>query len=236
MSHWIISGASRGIGAALAAHLSSEYEVLGMARASENAENIKSKLEGTAGFQFSAVDLRDTEQTAKAVSGFLPRSPERVVLVNCAATWTGGKTTLELSAHDYIDAFTLNFLSAVNAARSTLDHWQVNGKYPLTIVNLGATASTRGGKKTSSFAVSKCALRVYSQSMAKELGPEGVHVCHLIIDGLIDNPRTRGLNEGRESKKYIRQEALIQTIVDLANQPLSCWTFELDLRPYNENW
>lgn len=106
----------------------------------------------------------------------------------------------------------------------------------LTIINVGATASTRGGVQTSPFSVAKSALRIYSQSLAKELGPEGVHVAHLIIDGLIDNERTKGLNPNSPPENFINSVSIAKSIIHVVEQDKSCWTFEWDVRPYNEKW
>ncbi len=109
-----------------------------------------------------------------------------------------------------------------------------------TIIFTGASASLRGNSGFAAFAGGKHALRALSQSMAKELGPKGVHVAHVIIDGLINNPATRELFperfEQRGEDGILQPNEIAETYWQLHNQPRSAWTFELDLRPFKEQW
>jgi len=104
----------------------------------------------------------------------------------------------------------------------------------------GATASLRGGKGFAAFAGAKHALRALAQSMARELGPEGVHVAHLVIDGAIDTPFIRENFPERYALKeragILDPEAIAEAYWQLHNQSRSAWTHELDLRPWIESW
>ena len=109
-----------------------------------------------------------------------------------------------------------------------------------TIIFTGATASLRGSATFAAFAGAKHALRALAQSMARELGPEGIHVAHVVIDGAID---TRFIAENfpeRYAKKaeggILDPEAIAETYWRLHTQPKNAWTHELDLRPWNETW
>ncbi len=73
-------------------------------------------------------------------------------------------------------------------------------------------------------------------SIARELSPQGVHVCHIIIDGLIYNSRTRQLNPDLDSDRYIRMSSLVELVNYIISQKKDCWTHEIDLRPYNESF
>lgn len=110
-----------------------------------------------------------------------------------------------------------------------------------TMIFTGATASVRGGANFAAFAGAKHALKALAQSMARELAPQGVHVAHSIIDGIIDTDFARQLlGDNFEAKKQL--EAIIDPahIADaywyLHSQPRDAWTHELDLRPYLERW
>jgi NAD(P)-dependent dehydrogenase (short-subunit alcohol dehydrogenase family) len=109
-----------------------------------------------------------------------------------------------------------------------------------TILFTGATASVRGGAGFAAFAGAKHALRALAQSMARELGPEGIHVAHIVIDGAIDTPWIREnfpqLVESRPADGLLAPAAIAESYWLLHNQPRSAWTFELDLRPWDERW
>jgi NAD(P)-dependent dehydrogenase (short-subunit alcohol dehydrogenase family) len=109
-----------------------------------------------------------------------------------------------------------------------------------TILFTGATASLRGGKGFAAFAGAKHALRALAQSMARELGPEGVHVAHVVVDGAIDTPFIRENFPERYALKeqagILDPEAIAENYWQLHRQPRSAWTHELDLRPWMEAW
>ena len=109
-----------------------------------------------------------------------------------------------------------------------------------TILYTGATASLRGGKGFAAFAGAKHALRALAQSMARELGPEGIHVAHVVVDGAIDTPFIRDTFPERyklkEEDGILDPEAIAENYWRLHCQPRSAWTHELDLRPWMEPW
>jgi NAD(P)-dependent dehydrogenase (short-subunit alcohol dehydrogenase family) len=109
-----------------------------------------------------------------------------------------------------------------------------------TILFTGATASLRGGKGFAAFAGAKHALRALAQSMARELGPEGIHVAHVVIDGGIDTPFIRENFPERYALKdrdgILDPEAIAENYWQLHRQARSAWTHELDLRPWMEPW
>jgi short-subunit dehydrogenase len=109
-----------------------------------------------------------------------------------------------------------------------------------TILFTGATASLRGSAGFSAFAGAKHALRALAQSMARELGPQGIHVAHIVIDGAID---TRFIAENFPARYALKDrdgildpEHIADNYWHLHRQPRSAWTHELDLRPWMENF
>jgi NAD(P)-dependent dehydrogenase (short-subunit alcohol dehydrogenase family) len=109
-----------------------------------------------------------------------------------------------------------------------------------TILFTGATAAVKASARFAAFAAGKHGLRAVAQSMAKELGPQGIHVAHLIIDGIIDVPRVHeqmpdfAASKGEDG--LIDPKHIADTMVWLHSQPRDAWTFELDLRPFKESW
>jgi len=237
---FVIAGGSRGLGKALAKEAYAlGYPVALLARGQEDLDNAKKQiLSGGEKQKFSvhAVDLSDPPATTKTFAEVEKTHGAIGVLVNCMATWIPRKKAAELQHADFEKSLRLNFFSAFNATREVLRLREKNKSLRLAIINMGATASLRGGIQTSPFSVAKSALRSYSQSLAKELGPEGVHVAHLIIDGLIDNERTKGLNPDAPPENFINSASIAKSIIHVVEQDKSCWTFEWDVRPYNEKW
>jgi NAD(P)-dependent dehydrogenase (short-subunit alcohol dehydrogenase family) len=110
-----------------------------------------------------------------------------------------------------------------------------------TIIFTGATASTRGGSGFSAFSGAMQAKRALAQSMARELGPKGVHVSHVVIDGAIDTEwiRSNFPEQAAAAAKVgglLEPAAIAENILHLHRQPRNAWTHELDLRPYTEKW
>ncbi|MDZ4870247.1 MAG: SDR family oxidoreductase [Alphaproteobacteria bacterium] len=109
-----------------------------------------------------------------------------------------------------------------------------------TIIFTGATASVRGSAGFSAFAGAKHALRALAQSMARELGPKGIHVAHTIIDGAIDTAFIRDSFPAMYAKKaedgILSPEHIADMYWMLHRQPRDTWTHELDLRPWIEKW
>jgi NAD(P)-dependent dehydrogenase (short-subunit alcohol dehydrogenase family) len=109
-----------------------------------------------------------------------------------------------------------------------------------TIIFTGATASLRGGAGYAAFAGAKHALRALAQSLAREVGPQGVHVAHVVIDGAIDTafiaenfPQRYAL---KDKDGILDPEHIAETYWQLHCQPRSAWTQEMDLRPWMESW
>ena len=109
-----------------------------------------------------------------------------------------------------------------------------------TIIFTGATASLRGREGFAAFAGAKHALRALAQSMARELGPQGIHVAHVVIDGAINTafiaenfPQRYAL---KDKDGIVKPDDIAESYWQLHRQPRSAWTQELDLRPWMEPW
>jgi NAD(P)-dependent dehydrogenase (short-subunit alcohol dehydrogenase family) len=109
-----------------------------------------------------------------------------------------------------------------------------------TILFTGATASVRGGAGFSAFAGAKHAVRALAQSMARELGPENIHVAHSIIDGPIDTAFIReqfpAIYARKAADGLLQPDAIAEAYWQVHRQPRTAWTHELDLRPWSESW
>lgn len=109
-----------------------------------------------------------------------------------------------------------------------------------TLIFTGATAGLRGAAYFSAFAGAKHALRALAQSMARELGPQNIHVAHVVVDGAIDTDFIKNsfpdLYEKKDQDGILNPEHIAENYWHLAQQPRDAWTHELDLRPWMEKW
>lgn len=151
------------------------------------------------------------------------------------------KPFLELSVEDFKAGYDANGVGLFNFAKATipllLDSVSDVKTGSPSLILTGATAAMKGSAQCASFASGKFAMRAVGQSLAREFGPQGVHVAHAIIDGVIDIPRTRDyqVNGGVEDSK-LDSDAIADTYWMLHSQGRSAWTQEIDLRPFVEKW
>ena len=104
-----------------------------------------------------------------------------------------------------------------------------------SILFTGATASIRAGGNFAAFASAKFALRGLAQSLAREFDPQGIHVAHVIIDGLIWGQPAKHLHKAQEGD-CLKPEAIAEVYLNIIEQDSSAWTHELDLRPHSESF
>lgn len=126
------------------------------------------------------------------------------------------------------------FLSGREAARYMAERGRG------TIIFTGATASRRGAAGFAAFASAKHGLRALAQSMARELGPQNIHVAHVVIDAAVNTEWIRsnvpGFDELHAQDGVVAPADLATNYVQLYDQPRNAWTFELDIRPWMEKW
>lgn len=233
---FIIAGASQGLGEALSfVAQQHHYRPVLLARNEQKLQQITASLNENEELPKASYIAVDLTQPDKVQSAFSEINTPITALVNTAGVWTGGKSVMELQYEDMMHSLQFNFFIHFNTIKALLNlERQVES--PLSIVNIGATAATRGAANMSAFACAKSALRTLSQSLARELGPKHVHVAHLIIDGVIDNEKTRQSMPDFRKEKKLKMPPISNTIIQIIQQDPSCWTFEWDVRPYCEKW
>jgi NAD(P)-dependent dehydrogenase (short-subunit alcohol dehydrogenase family) len=122
----------------------------------------------------------------------------------------------------------VNVLGLLLCARAVTPEMRRRGSGAIAVV--GAGAAWRGRAGTAAFAQAKAAQRSLAQSMARQLGPEGVHVCYAVIDAAVGTPAAG------EPDSAAKPDDIASAIWDVVHQPRSAWTFEFDLRPFREGW
>lgn len=105
-----------------------------------------------------------------------------------------------------------------------------------TVLLTGATAALRGSARFACLAVGKFGLRALAQCIAREFGPQGIHVAHVVVDGQIDTPWLRAMQPGRELVTLLEPDAMAESYWHLHVQHPTAWTLELDLRPAVEKF
>jgi NAD(P)-dependent dehydrogenase (short-subunit alcohol dehydrogenase family) len=224
----LIVGAGSGLSASLARRFSREG--MRVALASRDAGKLAGLAEETHAEVF-ACDASKAEDVAKLFAGVeIKIGAPDVVVYNAGARARGSLIDLvpaEVERSIIVSAFG-GFLVAQQAARRMLP----NGKG--AILFTGASASVKGYPQSAPFAMGKFALRGLAQSMARELGPQGIHVAHFVIDGAIRNP---GRTEPPERPgSMLDPDAIAETYLNVLHQPRSAWSFEVELRPWVEKF
>lgn len=140
------------------------------------------------------------------------------------------KSVEELTVEDFQRGWQINAVGALVASQQVIPAMKAKGSG--NIIFVGATASLRGMPKTAGFAPAKAAQRILAQSMARDLGPQGIHVAVLIIDGQIGDPDSEAVREGTR----LDPRDIAAAAYGITQQTASARSFEIDLRPMKEKW
>ncbi|MCP4327480.1 MAG: SDR family NAD(P)-dependent oxidoreductase [Alphaproteobacteria bacterium] len=234
----LVVGAGDYLGAAIARRFAREGYHVTVTRRRGDLDGLVAAIEDdggrATGFHSDARDEDQVKALVAAVEDDI--GPLEVVVFN-----VGGNVhfpVIETTARVYRKVWEMcafaGFLVGREAARRMLERQRG------TILFTGATASLRGAPGFAAFAGGKHALRALAQSLARELGPEGIHVAHVVIDGPIDTAATRELFpqwfETRPADGVMQPDDLAEIYWQLHVQPRTAWTFETDVRTYVEPW
>ncbi len=235
-------GAEQGLGGALSRRFSAQgYHVLVAGRSPEKIEKVVRTIKTTGGSaEAVTVDAAREEDIIglfdRAMSPGAGRDPTDLVVFNAGNNQRIDfrEATVEQFEQFWRSGCLGGFLVGRETARRLV---------PLrrgTLIFSGATASLRGKAGFAGFAAAKAGLRMISQSMAREFGPQGLHVAHVIIDGGIDGERLRSrvpeVVRQRGEDGLLDINAIAETYWQIHCQPRSAWTQEIDLRPFKESF
>ena len=230
-----VVGVGPGLGRALAVRFAQGGFALALvARRDESLRPVQTEIEGLGSLVRSYVGDASDEASIRATFARVREemgAPE-VLLYNAGAFQAGG--VLELSATAFEQAWRVNCLGGLLAAQAVLPAMLERGRG--SIIFSGATASVRGSARFAGLAVGKFGLRALAQSMARELGPKGIHVAHVVIDGGIDSARARTMFADRDPRSFLAPTAIAENYWNLHAQDPSTWSHEIDLRPSVEKF
>lgn len=237
----LVVGAGDGVGGAIAKAFAAEgYEVC-VTRRARNLDQLEELAQSIreAGGKARAygVDARSEEEMVGLIDRIEAEvGPLDVVVFNIGANVRFGivETTSRVFTKVWEMACFAGFLTVREAARVMAPRGRG------VILVTGATASVRGRQGFSAFSAAKHGLRAVAQSAARELGPQGIHVAHVVVDGAIDGVFARTNIPDRDERLakdgILKPEEIAGNYVWLTKQERSAWTHELDLRPWSESW
>jgi NAD(P)-dependent dehydrogenase (short-subunit alcohol dehydrogenase family) len=228
----VVVGVGPGLGAALVRAFANDgYTVVAAARSASSLHDLDDANEAARVVAIACdatlqVDVDRVSSKAEALG------PTEVAIFNAGAFVRS--SILETDAAEFERCWRVGclagFLVGQAAARRMV------ARTAGTILFTGATASLRGGSGFVNLASPKFGLRAVAQSMARELGPKGIHVAHVIIDGQIRSQRYAHLEAERGPDSLLDPDAIAAQYVALHRQQRSAWTQELDLRPWSEKF
>ncbi|MGH8401875.1 MAG: SDR family NAD(P)-dependent oxidoreductase [Gammaproteobacteria bacterium] len=227
----VVIGVGPGNGAAIARRFASEgYSLALLARSKDFTDKFAVELGDARAY---ACDASDPEAVKDALARIRKEQGDVDVLVYNAGSGTWGNVE-EVSADDLENAWRVNVLGAFAAVREVIPAMKQRGTG--SIIFIGATASRRGGAKAAAFAQAKAAQRTLAESMARHLWPQGIHVALVVIDGVVDLPRTRERMPGKPDSFFVKPDDVAASVYWLTQQPRSAWSFEVEARPFGEVW
>lgn len=238
-----IIGAGDYIGAAIAKRFSAEgYIVVVGRRSAEKLQPLKAEIEAAGGRCVAReLDARKEEDITAFLEAAEATAPLEVVIFNVGANVRFA--LLDTTERVFRKVWEMACYAGFLAGRESARLMGPRGKG--SIFFTGATASVRGGSGYAAFASAKAGLRAAAQSMARELGPKGLHVAHLVIDAGVDTAFVRDrIKEARGAEAVanlpddvlMNPDSIAEAYWRLHTQTRDAWTFELDLRPYGETW
>ena len=225
-------GPAKGTGAEVAKRFSKGgYQVAMLARNKDNLAELEQSIKGTTAFPCDVGDLEALINTIEQIRK-TPGNPT-VVVYNAAKSSRG--SILELDPEDLERNFRVNTTALLYLARETIPAMLNVGHGAILIT--GNTSATRGITNWGFFASTKASQRILAEAIAREFGPQGIHIAYFIIDALIDTPRTRPIiGAGKPDEFFAKASAIADEMFHIAHQDKSTWSFNIELRPFGEKW
>jgi NAD(P)-dependent dehydrogenase (short-subunit alcohol dehydrogenase family) len=235
----LVAGVGEGLGGAIARRFArGGHPTVLVARNADRLGRIAAQIEGAGGRAVvRTADLREEAAVANLFDDVEAEvGPVGVAVFNTGANYRA--SILDTPAHMFEKVWRLGCYAGFLVGREAARHMVPRGRG--TILFTGATASVRGSAQFAAFAAAKGGVRQVAQAMARELGPRGIHVASVIIDGMIDSPRVRERFaeriEGLPPDGMLKPDDIAEVYWHLHQQPRSSWSFEVDLRPWAEKF
>ena len=231
----VISGVGPGLGASLVRRFASEgYQMGLLARSSGYIQTLAAELQAS-GTKILALptDITDSQIVETSFNRIREELGGVDVLINHAGNAAWGEFA-ELTAEDFYCSWQVCAFGSFLCAQQVVPDMVEKGSG--AILFTGATSAIRGRPGAIAFSSAKFAVRGLAWALAREMGPKGIHVAHVIIDGVIDAPSVRERYQLSEDEPLLLPDDIAEAYWSLVQQPKSAWTFELDLRPHDEEF
>jgi NAD(P)-dependent dehydrogenase (short-subunit alcohol dehydrogenase family) len=230
----VVTGVGPGLGAALVRRFAATYAVAILARKADYLKALAGEIRRSGARVLDlSCDVSDRTQITEAFHAIRVDLGEPEVLLYNAGSGTFGTIT-EITPDQYEADWRVNAFGAFVAAKEVAPAMIARGRGAMLFT--GATAGVKAGPRSVSFGPAKFAMRGLAQSLARDLGPKGIHVAWINVDGSIDIPGARGLKPGLTDADFLKPEAIAETYWHLAHQDPSAWTMELEVRPSKEKF
>jgi NAD(P)-dependent dehydrogenase (short-subunit alcohol dehydrogenase family) len=226
----IITGVGPGTGSAMARRFhAGGYRVAMIARTAERLEGLAQELPESIPV---ACDASDSAALLAALDRIAAEAGAPKVVIHNAVGGAFG-SFLDIAPDILSRNFQVNVMALLHLARWAAPRMAADGG---ALICTGNTSALRGKASFAGFAPTKAAQRILAESIAREMGPKGVHVAYIVIDAVIDVPWTRERFKGRPDDFFIQPSAIADEAWHLAHQPRSAWSFLAEIRPFGENW
>ncbi|RJF89068.1 SDR family NAD(P)-dependent oxidoreductase [Oleomonas cavernae] len=227
----LVTGVGPGTGAAIARRLAKGgYEVAMLARTAERLKSLEAEVPGTHGFAVDVADGPALNATLDEVTARLG-APEVVVHNAVGGAFANFR---DINPDVLQQNFQTNVMALLHLARHTTPAMIAAGKGALIVT--GNTSALRGRANFAGFAPTKAAQRILAESIAREVGPKGVHVAYLVIDAVIDVEWTRRMRPDAPDDFFIQPADIAEEVWHVAHQARSAWSFNVEIRPFGETW
>lgn len=227
----LITGVGPGTGAALSRRFAKGgYRVAMLARKHERLVRLEDEIPEARGYVCDVTDEAAVNASVAQVKDDMG-SPE-VVIHNAVGGAFGN--FLEIKPETLAYNFQVNTMGLLYVARAVAPDMIAAGRG--VIITSGNTSALRGKPNFAAFAPTKAAQRILAESIARSLGPQGIHVAYIVIDAVIDLKWTREMLPDKPDDFFIRPDAIADTAFHVAHQDRSGWSFNVELRPFGEAW
>ena len=229
-----VTGAGPGLGASLVRRFAKEYAVAVNARNESFVKSLGDEIRASGGTALEVPgDIGDRDQVAGMFRSIRERlGPPDVLLYNAGSGAFG--TITEITPEQFEASWRVNAFGAFLCAAECTPDMISRGRGIMLFT--GATAGMKAGPRSVAFGPAKFAMRGLAQSLARDLGPKGIHVAWINVDGSIDIPGARGLKPSLQDSDFLKPDAVAETYWHLAHQDRSAWTTELEVRPFKEKF